>query len=139
MIRVTSLMTLGAAVALLVAGAARAQLPVAPAPREVRSDLESTRPRAAVQTPSARESSRGPGRRNGRSRIIKNSKDVTDKLLAKTDTTWHQIPARSRTRFSPTSTRRHQPAGVIPPPPQDDKRQQERQEHGPDDEYVGSR
>ena len=38
MIRVTSLVLFTAAVAVLVAGSARAQLPVAPAPREVRPD-----------------------------------------------------------------------------------------------------
>jgi hypothetical protein len=79
MIRTTSLTLFAAAVAALAAGAARAQLPVAPAPREVRPD--GTRdPAPKPEAPAKAEDPAAVVER-----IIKNSKDVGDKL-AQTDT-----------------------------------------------------
>lgn len=79
MIRVTSLAVFVAAVAVLAGGAARAQLPVAPQPREVRPD-GSRDPAPQPEAPAKAEDPAAVV-----DRIIKNSKDVGDKL-AKTDT-----------------------------------------------------
>jgi hypothetical protein len=82
MIRVTSLVLLVAAVVGLAGRAARAQLPVAPPPREIRPDgTRDPAPKPEKQeTPAKAEDPAAVV-----DRIIKNSKDVGDKL-AKTDT-----------------------------------------------------
>jgi len=74
MIRVTSLVVFVAAVAILVGGPARAQLPVAPQPREVRPD-GSRDPAPKAETPAKAEDPAAVV-----DRIIKNSKDVGDRL-----------------------------------------------------------
>jgi hypothetical protein len=79
MIRVASLSVFVAAVAGLAGGPARAQLPVAPPPREVRTDGT----RDPAPPPEAPAKAEDPAAVVDR--IIKNSKDVGDKL-AKTDT-----------------------------------------------------
>ena len=79
MIRVASLMLFVAAVAVLAADSARAELPVAPPPREVRSD-GTARPGTRPEAPAKAEDPTAVV-----DRIIKNSTDVGDKL-AKTDT-----------------------------------------------------
>ena len=74
MIRVTSLAVFVAAVAALAGGSARAQLPVAPSPREVRAD--GSRPPA----PTADAPAKAEDPAAVVDRIIKNSKDVGDRL-----------------------------------------------------------
>jgi hypothetical protein len=79
MIRIASLALFTAAAALLAADSARAQLPVAPAPREVRPD-GSRDPAPKAEAPAKAEDPAAVV-----DRIIKNSKDVGDRL-EKTDT-----------------------------------------------------
>jgi hypothetical protein len=79
MIRIALLTLFVAAVALLAADSARAQLPVAPPPREVRSD-GSRDPAPKPEAPAKAEDPAAVV-----DRIIKNSKDVGDRL-EKTDT-----------------------------------------------------
>ncbi|MBN9120646.1 MAG: hypothetical protein J0I06_16085 [Planctomycetes bacterium] len=128
MIRVTPLALLAAAVVGLVASGARAQLPVAPPPREVRPD--GTRDPA----PKAEAPARAEDPAAVVDRIIKNSKDVGDRLENKdagADTRTKQDKILSD--IDALINRQEDP----PPPKPDDKNDKNDKNDMPKDPMTG--
>jgi hypothetical protein len=122
MIRIASLAVFAALVALITASSAKAQLPVAPPPREVHSD-GSRAPAPKPDTPA-----KGEDPAVVVDRIIKNSKDVGDRL-EKTDTGTDTRKKQDKILSDIDALINQQ---ENPPPPQSGQSQNKDQDNKPD-------